>query len=413
MDVPLLPVWPEPDDLRLGAEQTASNWKDYAAILDDWRPKQEAFSCPELTRCSLDFAKTVFSSPPSLISDTAPLNQRLSSHSPSHELLGPAHCRIAHDSIASEPQNEPQWKLIKLLGQGGQGKTYLWKFLPSDTSVAAKYPRKGKEKEVLREITIIRHLAGHPNIVHLWNEIFNAPPASIAMEYADLGDLHYFRWKTYISQEQQVPELAIRHFFMQMASALDWMHNKCGTVHTDIKPANILIYDYRSIGATLPHFRLTDFGSARQTHWDKPQLPKDNARYIRGTPEWQPPEREIFDPPADIFALGSIVHWLVHGRPPILYEKNPPKNAVLTEKDRFHSKRTWAGCCITDVEDVKNSLEKELGRGMSFKKFREKYTVYSHKLNLAMMWCLHPLSLARAAANELRVFVEIELSTQI
>ena len=86
--------------------------------------------------------------------------------------------------------------------------------------------------------------------------------------------------------------------------------HRCGVVHQDVKPKNVLVDDTGRV-------RLIDFGMARFRHaWsDADDGPSG------GTPQFMPPEQargeaEKVGPRTDVFALGAVLYFLLTGRPP-------------------------------------------------------------------------------------------------
>jgi hypothetical protein len=94
-----------------------------------------------------------------------------------------------------------------------------------------------------------------------------------------------------------------------MADAVEHAHRH-GIIHRDLKPDNVLI---DSTGRP----RVTDFGLAKQRDGEG-GLTASGA--ILGTPAYMAPEqvetaREV-GPPADVYALGGILYFLLTGQPP-------------------------------------------------------------------------------------------------
>lgn len=99
-------------------------------------------------------------------------------------------------------------------------------------------------------------MPAHPHIVRYIDSFTNDDKFSIVMEYCERGDLsNYLRRVTAPPLKMEIPELKVWRFFIQMCLGLDHMHNHC-IVHSDLKPANILLYGKDC------SVKLADFGTS-------------------------------------------------------------------------------------------------------------------------------------------------------
>jgi serine/threonine protein kinase len=95
-------------------------------------------------------------------------------------------------------------------------------------------------------------------------------------------------------------------WIIQAARIIDFA-NERGVIHCDLKPSNLLLDEVGRI-------RVTDFGLARRAF-------DEQARCLAGTPAFMAPEQ--VDPcwgevsaRTDVWGLGSILFFLLSGRPP-------------------------------------------------------------------------------------------------
>jgi Tol biopolymer transport system component len=114
---------------------------------------------------------------------------------------------------------------------------------------------------------------------------------------------------------------------IQIAEALDAAHAE-GIVHSDLKPANIMLVKGGSNHDARPVAKLLDFGLAR--FQPAPQIAEphmqaaDHAEparrgVIAGTPQYMAPEQvrgDEADPRSDIFSFGCVLYEMVAGRAP-------------------------------------------------------------------------------------------------
>ncbi|XP_018650324.1 protein kinase [Schistosoma mansoni] len=200
-----------------------------------------------------------------------------------------------------------------------------------------------KSKTLLsKEICVLKDL-NHENIVRLYDHSISSSGVYLVMEYCNGGDL-----SEYLQAKRTLPEDTIRHFLIQIGSAMDAMNRK-GFMHRDLKPGNILLSHCRdcghhvtSIPGYLLSFKLADFGFAR--------FLQDGMMAVTmcGSPMYMAPEVLMcrkYDAVADIWSMGIIVYQCLTGKAPFyantpealknIYEKTAclrPKIPVTTSK---------------------------------------------------------------------------------
>ncbi|MES1920771.1 hypothetical protein MHBO_002409, partial [Bonamia ostreae] len=124
-----------------------------------------------------------------------------------------------------------------------------------------------------------------------------------------------------------VPIHYIRRFARDILRGLDFLHNKCGVVHTDLKPTNIMVGKQHS--GFNKRVKLIDFGNAVFAG------STDNKHF--GTSVYRAPEsimEKECGPKADIWALGCIVFEMATGD--LLFKANWDESIVYNEDDGFH-----------------------------------------------------------------------------
>ncbi|AHK35578.1 Serine/threonine-protein kinase pknK (plasmid) [Rhodococcus opacus PD630] len=189
------------------------------------------------------------------------------------------------------------------IGRGGFGVVYRCLQGDLDRTVAVKVLTAYLEPENLarfvREQRAMGRMSGHPNIVDLYQVgVTRRGRPFLVMPYHSHGSLDArIRRDGPIGWEQAL-RLGIK-----IAGALETAH-RVGTLHRDVKPANILLTDYDEP-------QLTDFGIARI-----PGGFETTRGAITGSPAFTAPEVLEGRPPtvaSDVYSLGSTLFCSLTG----------------------------------------------------------------------------------------------------
>lgn len=185
----------------------------------------------------------------------------------------------------------------------------------------------------------------HPNIVKLIDFSESRQYYYIILELCPGGELfHQIVRLTYFSEELS------RHVIVQVAKAIEYLHETSGVVHRDIKPENLLFYPIPFIQSKTPKphqpgdedkvdegeftpgvgaggigvIKIADFGLSKVI-WDTQTMtPCGTVGYT--APEIVKDER--YSKSVDMWALGCVLYTLLCGFPPFYDESIK----VLTEK---------------------------------------------------------------------------------
>jgi serine/threonine protein kinase len=115
---------------------------------------------------------------------------------------------------------------------------------------------------ILREVTILEKLSGHPNILHFLGAVIDVDCGTVSI-ITDLfqGDITTFL----LTEAQQLDMTTWCSIMTDVLTALQHMHSS-GLIHRDIKPQNIL-FKVEPDGSI--HVVLGDLGIAREIILDK------------------------------------------------------------------------------------------------------------------------------------------------
>ena len=216
---------------------------------------------------------------------------------------------------------------IKQIGIDGEGIIHLMRNRKTHQLIARKtvaYARSLYAKPI--EAAILQDVfpTPHRNIIQLHaSEPYQALDSDRAdgaryyFEYCAGGDLHLLV-DQYRRRGLLLPEPFLWQVYHQLASALEYLHRgfdirrndpqRRGVCHRDIKPSNVFLRPGTTPGSSYPDAVLADFGHATLNF----------ATYDpAGTTIWQPPELPRHSPKGDVYALGAVMHFLIHFEAPI------------------------------------------------------------------------------------------------
>ncbi|GFH23729.1 predicted protein, partial [Haematococcus lacustris] len=210
----------------------------------------------------------------------------------------------------------PTHEIIKILGKGGEGETWLAREKATGHEVAIKLIRRPIPKPAIavikREIKIQADLGqGHLNIVSADEVILSKTHLGLVMEYVPGGNMvNYVTKKRETKHERGglcLTEDEAHYFFLQLLSAVEYCHRN-HVAHRDLKLDNTLLDSHSP-----PWLKVCDFGFAK--HWQA----NSNMDTMRiGTPEYMGPElissRTGYDgKKVDVWAAGVLLFVMLVG----------------------------------------------------------------------------------------------------
>lgn len=208
---------------------------------------------------------------------------------------------------------DKRYQLKNLIAEGGMSKIFLAQDLELEKEIVLKIVRNGIDEyatSLVNEAKVHRSFAqAAPHLApgFLGTNVDRATPRTrylyIAMEYVPGRTLKAVMDAAKAGNEK-LPLYKIIEIVMQLCG-LHALHMK-GTVHCDIKPANIIIQEDESL-------RLLDYGIARE-------IGHREAENVSGTPDYLSPEQadlKEVDQRADIYSLGLLFYEMLTGSNPM------------------------------------------------------------------------------------------------
>ena len=156
-----------------------------------------------------------------------------------------------------------------------------------------------------REIEIVSRL-DHPNVVRAHDVVRTRTQLYLVLEYIEGRDLGAL-----VKERGLLPIPEAVDYTIQAARGLAYAH-RCGVVHRDIKPGNLLMARDNVV-------KLSDLGLARLYTQDSDDLTLKGR--CMGTPEFMAPEQaddaSRADARSDLYSLGSTLFHLLTGELPV------------------------------------------------------------------------------------------------
>ncbi|MBS0262839.1 MAG: serine/threonine protein kinase, partial [Planctomycetes bacterium] len=222
-----------------------------------------------------------------------------------------------------------QYRLLEKLGEGGMGAVYLAEHHLLKRPCALKLISPDLEDNSIaiarfeREVQSAAMLS-HPNTI----EIYDYGRADDGTFYYVMEYLPGLSVSDLVRQAGPLSPGRAIYLMRQVCGSLGEAH-RMGLVHRDLKPANILV---AILGGQCDVAKVLDFGLVKQTDPEAqggPQLTADFT--VSGTPSFMSPEqargdRDV-DGRADLYALGSILYFMLTGKPP--FERENPLSLMI------------------------------------------------------------------------------------
>ena len=256
------------------------------------------------------------------------------------------------------------YRILKVLGQGGFGITYLAIQVRLDRKVAIKefFMKDFCERnETTRQVTLgtagsremvnscrkkflkeAKHIAklDHPNIIRIIDVFDENSTSYYVMEYIEGGSLSNKLGTTGLSMSDAT------RYILQVAEALKYIH-KQNIAHLDIKPSNIMLNGNDEIV-------LIDFGVSKQydfsTGGQTSVSPVGCSSGYAPLEQYDPNGVKDFSPQTDIYSLGATYFKLLTGI--------TPPNAFGITKNFLQENLNAKGVPTAVISIICKSMEK-------------------------------------------------------
>uniref|UniRef100_A0A5B6YL44 non-specific serine/threonine protein kinase n=1 Tax=Davidia involucrata TaxID=16924 RepID=A0A5B6YL44_DAVIN len=243
------------------------------------------------------------------------------------------------------------FSLGKKLGQGQFGTTFLCVEKATRRDYACKSIAKRKlltdedVEDVRREIQIMHHLAGHPNVISIKGAYEDAVAVHVVMELCAGGELF-----DRIIQRGHYTERKAAELTRTIVGVVEACHS-LGVMHRDLKPENFLFVDQKEEAL----LKTIDFGLSIFFK------PGEKFNDVVGSPYYVAPEvlRKRYGPEADVWSAGVILYILLSGVPPFWAETEQGIFEQVLHGDLDFSSDPWPSISDSAKDLVRRMLVRD------------------------------------------------------
>ncbi|KAD5961727.1 hypothetical protein R6Q59_014707 [Mikania micrantha] len=203
-------------------------------------------------------------------------------------------------------------------------------------------------EDVRREVEIMHHLSGHPNVVSIEGAYEDAYEVHLVMELCGGGELF-----ERIAQKGHFSEQKAADLVRTIASVIEACHS-LGVMHRDLKPENFLFVDKDEDSPLKAiDFGLSVFFKPGETFTD-----------VVGSPYYVAPEvlQKHYGSQIDIWSAGVILYILLSGVPPFLGETEIDVLREILEGEIDFSFDPWPVISSSAKDLIKKMLLRDQSR---------------------------------------------------
>ncbi|KAI9257152.1 kinase-like domain-containing protein [Phascolomyces articulosus] len=232
----------------------------------------------------------------------------------------------------NEDEEIDDYAMDKVIGVGGFATVRRGYCISSGEKVAIKEYEKDDSKRLERELAIWKRLR-HPHVLPMHKTVETESHMYAICDYCPGGTL-----LDLVRSKKQLSEDEARPLFIQLCTALRYLHNEARVCHKDIKLENVLLDENNAI-------RLCDFGlavyakvklpsststttstTANNMHYDDMDHEEDEVAggsLAYSAPEQVLSRQPVASPMSDMWSLGVLLYTLVLGRLPFQDNYDP------------------------------------------------------------------------------------------
>ncbi|KAH0453708.1 hypothetical protein IEQ34_018032 [Dendrobium chrysotoxum] len=249
------------------------------------------------------------------------------------------------------------YSIGRKLGQGQFGTTYLCIEKATGKEFACKSIAKRKlltpedVEDVRREIQILHHLSGHPNIISIVDAYEDAVAVHLVMELCAGGELF-----DRIIQKGHYTEKAAAELARVIVGVVEACHS-LGVMHRDLKPENFLFVNMMESSP----LKMIDFGLSIFFK------PGDAFTDVVGSPYYVAPEvlQKHYGQESDVWSAGVMIYILLSGVPPFWDETEQGIFEQVLKGDLDFSSEPWPEISASAKDLIRRMLVRDVKKRLT------------------------------------------------
>ncbi|KAI9122264.1 hypothetical protein K1719_006953 [Acacia pycnantha] len=249
------------------------------------------------------------------------------------------------------------FSLGRKLGEGQFGTTYFCLEKATGKEFACKSILKIKLNtqedvdDVRREIQIMHHLKGHPNVIQIVDAYEDAVAVHVVMEYCAGGELF-----DRITERGHYTEKKAAELGKVIVGVVEAFHSM-GVMHRDLKPENFLFVSPEEDS----QLQTIDFGLSVFFR------PGETFTDVVGSPYYVAPEvlKKFYGQECDVWSAGVIIYILLSGLPPFWGESEITIFKQVLEEDLDLVSEPWPSISASAKDLLRKMLVKNPKKRLS------------------------------------------------
>ncbi|KAE8680619.1 Calcium-dependent protein kinase 2 [Hibiscus syriacus] len=237
------------------------------------------------------------------------------------------------------------------LGNGQFGTTFVCTEKGTGKQYACKSIAKRKlltvadVDDVRREIQIMHHMTGHPNIVSIKGAYEDQAAVHVVMDLCSGGELFERIVKRGHYSERKAAKLA-----RTIVGVVEACHSM-GVMHRDLKPENFLFVNEEEDSP----LKVIDFGLSIFFK------PGDTLSAVVGSPYYVAPEvlKKCYGPEADVWSAGVVIYILLSGVPPFWGDSEQEIFDEILKSELDFTSDPWPSISASAKDLVSKMLAKD------------------------------------------------------